>query len=123
MNKDKIGYIKISKFSKFTSRDFINSITEMSDNGLKGLIIDLRYNSGGLLRQSINILDALLPADGDNPVLLRKGRKNEKKYYSINAPSIDINIPIIVLQNHRSASASEIGNSKNRFSSDLLKIL
>lgn len=75
---------------------------------LKGLIVDLRSNGGGLLLQAINILDFLLEKDLDNPILVRKGRNSERKYFSSNEPIINDSIPIVILQNSRSASASEI---------------
>ena len=49
--------------------------------GIEGLIIDLRYNGGGLLRQATQIIDALLDIDKDNPILSRKGRGTLKEYF------------------------------------------
>lgn len=108
MDDNKIGYIKLTKFSRNTSKYFREALISMSENDFKGLIIDLRSNGGGLLKESINILDLLLPKDLTNPILIKKGRSNEKKYYSRNEPVIDLDIPIILLQDKKSASASEI---------------
>tara|TARA_Y100000588_G_scaffold389750_1_gene493358 strand:+ start:653 stop:3103 length:2451 start_codon:yes stop_codon:yes gene_type:complete len=108
LSDDKIGYIKLTRFSKNTSKDFKEALIDMSENDMKGLIIDLRSNGGGLLRESINILDMLLPKDKENPLLIKKGKASYKEYFSSNNPVIDIDLPIIVLQNKRSASASEI---------------
>jgi len=108
MDDDKIGYVKLTRFSKNTSRDFKEALISMSSEGMKGLIIDLRFNGGGLLRESINILDMLLPKDTENPILIKKGKSSYKEYFSRSNPVVDINLPIIVLQNKRSASASEI---------------
>ena len=72
------------------------------------LLFDLLSNGGGLLLQAINILDFLLEKDLDNPILVRKGRNSERKYFSSNEPIINDSIPIVILQNSRSASASEI---------------
>ena len=108
LNEDDIGYIKLTRFSRNTSKDFKEALIDMSNNGMKALIIDLRFNGGGLLRESINILDVLLPKDTENPILIKKGRASYKEYFSKNDPVIDKNLPILVLQNRRSASASEI---------------
>ena len=108
IDENKIGYVKINKFSKFTSDYFKEAIIEMDKKELKGLIVDLRSNGGGLLLQATNILDFLLKKDLDNPILVRKGRSSERKYFSSNEPIINDSIPIVILQNSRSASASEI---------------
>ena len=108
LDDDNIGYIKINKFSKYTSEYFKEALLSMSNDGIEGLIIDLRSNGGGLLRQAINILDFLVDRDMENPILVRKGRDSTRNYFSKNDPIIDKTIPIIVMQNNRSASASEI---------------
>ena len=108
LDDDRIGYIKINKFSKYTSEYFKEALLSMSNDGMEGLIIDLRSNGGGLLRQAINILDFLVDRDMDNPILVRKGRDSVRNYFSKNDPIIDKTIPIMVMQNNRSASASEI---------------
>ena len=108
LDDDRIGYIKINKFSKYTSEYFKEALLSMSNDGMEGLIIDLRSNGGGLLRQAINILDFLVDRDMENPILVRKGRDSVRNYFSKNDPIIDKTIPIMVMQNNRSASASEI---------------
>ena len=108
LDENNIGYIKINKFSKFTSNYFKEALEEMNSSDMKGLIIDLRSNGGGLLRQATNILDYLLDRDLENPILTRKGRESVRNYYSKNNPIIDSSIPIIIMQNKRSASSSEI---------------
>ena len=108
INDDNIGYIKLTKFSKNTSKDFKEALIKMSHNGMKGLIIDLRYNGGGLLRESINILDFLLSKNTISPILIKKGKASYKEYFSKNDPIISLDIPIVLLQNKRSASASVI---------------
>ena len=108
IDENKIGYVKINKFSKFTSDYFKEAITKMNEEKVKGLIIDLRSNGGGLLLQATNILDFLLEKDTENPILVRKGRNSERKYFSAIDPILSDSIPIVVLQNNRSASASEI---------------
>jgi len=108
LDENRLGYVKINKFSKFTSKYFKEAILEMNKLGIKGLIIDLRSNGGGLLLQATNILDFLLKKDLKNPILTRKGRSSDRKYFSSNDPILDESTPIVILQNNRSASASEI---------------
>ena len=108
LDENKIGYIKLTKFSKNTSKDFKEALLSMSRDGLKGLILDLRSNGGGLLREAINILDLILPKNTIEPILIKRGRNNEKKYFSRNDPVIDPALPIVLLQDKKSASASEI---------------
>ena len=108
IDENKIGYIKINKFSKNTSNLFIDALKDLSFLGMEGLVIDFRLNGGGLLSESIKILDALLPIDIENPILSRKGRTRNTEYFSKSEPYINSEIPIILLQDRRSASASEI---------------
>ena len=108
VDENGIGYIRITKFSKNTAKDFSTGLQELIDDDMKGLIIDLRGNSGGLLSNSINILDKLT-VRGVN-LLNTKGRitKSNKKMNSRRAPMVSVEIPIAVLINRSSASASEI---------------
>ena len=108
VDENGIGYIRITKFSKNTAKDFSTGLQELIDDDMKGLIIDLRGNSGGLLSNSINILDKL--TDRGVNLLHTKGRitKSNKKMNSRRAPMVSVEIPIAVLINRSSASASEI---------------
>ena len=67
-----VGYIRINRFSKNSDKDFKQGLEELSKNGLKSLIIDLRGNSGGLLSTAINILDNLTNRGDD--LLSQKGK-------------------------------------------------
>jgi len=108
VDENGIGYIRITKFSKNTAKDFGTGLQELIDDDLKGLVIDLRGNSGGLLKNSINILDKL--TDRGINLLNTKGRipKSNRKMNSRRAPMLSPEIPIAVLINRSSASASEI---------------
>ena len=103
-----IGYVRITKFSKNTAKDFGKALQDLKNDDMKGLIIDLRGNSGGLLNNSINILDKL--TDRGLNLLNTKGRipKSNRKMNSRRAPMVESDIPIVVLINRSSASASEI---------------
>ena len=108
VDENGIGYIRITKFSKNTAKDFSTGLQELIDENLKGLVIDLRGNSGGLLNNSINILDKL--TDRGINLLNTKGRipKSNRKMNYRRAPKLSPDIPIAVLINRSSASASEI---------------
>ena len=108
VDENGIGYVRITKFSKNTAKDFGTALQDLLDDDMKGLVIDLRGNSGGLLSNSINILDKLTER-GVN-LLNTKGRipKSNKEMNSRRAPMVGNEIPIAVLINRSSASASEI---------------
>ncbi|HIG50952.1 MAG TPA: S41 family peptidase [Candidatus Marinimicrobia bacterium] len=108
VDENGIGYIRITKFSKNTAKDFGTGLQELIDENLKGLVIDLRGNSGGLLNNSINILDKL--TDRGINLLNTRGRipKSNREMNSRRAPKLSPDIPIAVLINRSSASASEI---------------
>ena len=108
IDDDGVGYIRITRFSKNVDKDFKNALIELNNNGLQSLIIDLRGNSGGLLSVATNILDYITEK---NDFLLEqraKIKKFSRKYKSKMKPIIDTDMPIIVLINSSSASASEI---------------
>ena len=103
-----VGYIRINRFSKNSDKDFKQGLEELSKNGLKSLIIDLRGNSGGLLSTAINILDNLTNRGDD--LLSQKGKtsRSNREWKSRRNPILSPEIPLIILINKRSASASEI---------------
>ena len=104
-----VGYIRIKKFSKNTAKDFRVALNEiLSNSNCKGLIIDLRSNTGGLLSNALNILDQLVPKD--ESILTTKGRikKSNRSFKTKFSTRIPASFPMIVLINKSSASASEI---------------
>ena len=108
VNEDGIGYIRINRFSKNVDKDFKTGLKSLIDQNINGLIIDLRGNSGGLLRAAINILDNL--TDRGDSLLIQKGKtpKSNTTWKSRRSPVLDLDIPLIVLIDKKSASASEI---------------
>ena len=109
IDEDGIGYIRITRFSKNTAKYFRDALVELNKNPLmEGLVIDLRSNSGGLLRNAMNMLDKII--DRNNTLLETKGKleRQNKVYLSRAKPIVDPSIPIAVLINKSSASASEI---------------
>ena len=108
LNKENIGYIRIKKFSKNTAKEFRDAMVEMTKNGMEGLVIDVRGNSGGLLNNAINMLDLLTPRGAE--LLSTRGRisRSNKTISSRRRPIVPSDVPIAVLINRSSASASEI---------------
>ncbi|SHE72681.1 carboxyl-terminal processing protease [Thermoanaerobacter uzonensis DSM 18761] len=102
MLPDKIGYIKITMFDQSTANDFKAALDKLKSQGMKGLILDLRDNPGGLLDETIDISNLILPK---GVVVTTKGRVDNKEYYS-KGPGLGL--PLAVLVNKGSASASEI---------------
>ena len=110
IDKSGIGYIRVTKFSRNTGKDFQKALSEIinQEDRLNGIIIDLRGNSGGLLSNAISMLD-LLTERGVN-LLNTKGRikQSNRKMNSRRRPIVASDIPIAILINKSSASASEI---------------
>ena len=108
VDKNNIGYIRITRFSRNASKDFKKGLEGLQKQNIKGLVIDLRGNSGGLLSNAINILDYL--CERGELLLFSKGKTNRsnKEWKSRRKPILDIDTPIVVLVNKGSASASEI---------------
>lgn len=102
MLADKIGYIRITMFDQSTSQDFKAALDKLKSQGMKGLIIDLRDNPGGLLEECVNIANELLPK---GVIVTTKGRIDNQEYDS-KGPGLEK--PLAILVNGGSASASEI---------------
>ncbi|MDC3104723.1 S41 family peptidase [bacterium] len=105
---DGIGYIKLRSFTRDCSQDVKNALLELKKKGeLKGLIIDLRNNPGGLLNESVSIVNLFV--EKGQVVVSTKGKiKSWDKIYKAYKAPVDLKTPIIVLINQSSASASEI---------------
>jgi carboxyl-terminal processing protease len=105
--RDNIGYIKLEQFSSGAAQEFKTAFLNLyRRTKLKGMIIDLRENPGGLISSAVEISEFFLPKEID--IVRTKGRnKNEFTYKTLMNP-IDTNIPLIIIINENSASASEI---------------
>ena len=99
-----IGYIAISSFDTVTPEQFKSEVASLKDQGMKSLIIDVRDNPGGTLDSVTNILDQLLPKGLTLYTVDKKGTREE--YFSDEEHKLDL--PMVVLTNGNSASASEI---------------
>ena len=109
VDDDGIGYIRVTKFSKNSAKDFKEGLEYFKSNdNLKGIIIDLRGNSGGLLSNAIKMLDYV--TERGELLLTSKGKnsRSNKTWKSRMKPIINNDIPIAVLIDKSSASASEI---------------
>ncbi|MFQ5823115.1 MAG: S41 family peptidase [bacterium] len=102
-----IGYIKIERFTATTSTELEQALNLLKSKGMNKLILDLRGNSGGYLNAAIEVTDKFIP--GGQKIVYTKGRLSStyQEYYATSEPTYPL-IPLIVLIDHGSASASEI---------------
>ena len=106
--KEGIGYIRLRSFTRNCSAELKSAIIELKkQQDLKGLILDLRGNPGGLLNESVDIVN-LFVAQGEEVVSTRGKIKSWDKTYIANNKPLDIDLPLAILINSSSASASEI---------------
>lgn len=100
-----IGYIQLPSFDENSAKEFKNIYNELAKNKLNGIIIDLRNNGGGIVDEALQIADYIL--EKDDIILITKDRDgNEEIEKSTKKPII--NLPVVVLTNENTASASEI---------------
>ena len=105
---DRIGYIKLRSFTRDCSKDIKEALLDLKKQGeLRGLILDLRGNPGGLLNESVSIVNLFV--EKGQEVVSTKGKiQSWDKVYKASRPPLDLETPIVVLINQSSASASEI---------------
>jgi len=107
MLKDKVGYINLSQFTGNPSSEVKDAFLKLKDQGMKYLIFDLRNNGGGLLHEAVNIMNIFV--DQNVKIAETKGKiKEQNNVFKTKSPAIDKEIPVVVLVNEASASASEI---------------
>ena len=107
MLEGNVGYIKLDKFLENSAQEVRDALIAIQKNNPNGLIIDLRYNGGGILQEAVKIVNLFV--DRDIEVVIQKGKNPEKTvgYKTFMSP-LEPNLPLIILVNSRSASASEI---------------
>lgn len=103
----KTGYVVLRKFNEKASSETINAIRTLKSQGAKQLILDLRGNLGGLLNEAVNVTNIFIPRNQLVVTTKSKVDKYNKTYYTQKEP-IDTEIPVVVLIDGKSASASEI---------------
>jgi carboxyl-terminal processing protease len=102
-----VGYISFVKFNQKASAEVKNAYAELMEKGMKKLIIDVRSNPGGLLNEAVNITNFFIPKDQVVVITKGKVKKWSNTYKTKNEP-IHLEIPLVILIDDRSASASEI---------------
>ncbi len=105
--EDNTGYIVLSKFNNKASSETIDALKDLKAKGAEKVILDLRGNPGGLLSEAINVTNIFVPKGELITTTKSIVKKYNKEYYTKKDP-VDIQIPLVVLVNGRSASASEI---------------
>jgi carboxyl-terminal processing protease len=101
-----IMYLVVNQFNDSTDEKFSEAISKMILDEPEGLIIDLRFNGGGYLDIAIEMLSYLVPTD-EVAVIIRERNKDDEINYTVDNPKL-LNVPVVVLVNEASASASEI---------------
>lgn len=100
-----IGYIRITSFDTGTAVEFKDHLNKLIAKNPKGIILDLRNNGGGVVGEAINIADTMI--EKDKTILITRDKKGNEKIDKAKTKSI-VNVPVIVLVNGSTASASEI---------------
>jgi len=107
MADDKTGFIVLSQFTRTASKDVGLALIELKEQGAKKIILDLRNNPGGLLSEAVNVSNIFVPKD-QLIVFTKSQIENYNAAYATRREPIDTEIPLVVLINDKSASASEI---------------
>jgi len=105
--KDDIGYVKLEKFSSTTGRELEQALRNLEKMGMKRILLDLRNNTGGYLNEAVSVADNFL--SGNKKIVYTKGRARgaNREEFSTDVTTHD-DLPLVVLINSNSASASEI---------------
>jgi len=107
LREDKIGYINLASFTEDCSKDVRRAFVDMKNNGMSGLVLDLRGNGGGSLAEAVNIVNMFVPKD--LTLVKTQGKlKRANREYKTTVEPIDTVMPIVVLVNGETASAAEI---------------
>ena len=104
-DKQKIGYVRLTHFARRTADELSAALVQLKKQGMKALVIDLRFNPGGLLSQATRISDMFIEK---GRIVSTKGRNVRERIWDATKPGTHTGFPIAVLVNHFSASASEI---------------
>jgi len=106
VDENQIGYVRITQFGEKTGDELESALNHLKQQHMKGLIIDLRWNPGGLLDQAVEVCQKFLPSG--QLVVSTEGRHTLEKYYAHGSGDELKNLPVVVLVNLGSASAAEI---------------
>jgi carboxyl-terminal processing protease len=107
MVDDEVGYVSVTRFSATTHTEFVEAVSKLKKEGMKRLVLDLRFNGGGYLEQAFKMADELFPRG--KMIVYTKGRRPEFNEEYISSGSARFaDVALVVLVNNASASASEI---------------
>jgi len=107
MLDERTGVIKIGRFATTTYDEFMEKVAELTQSGMRRLVVDLRNNPGGIMETAVRITDEFLPAGFDIVETRARDQSTGRKQRSTNGGQLE-SVPLIVVVNENSASASEI---------------
>lgn len=105
MKEENIGYIAVNAFDEPTDEQFVDAMEQLKKQGMKGVIVDLRNNGGGMLESVVNMLDYLLPKG--KVIVSTKDKDGKGETYTAKS-NTECEIPMVILINGNTASASEV---------------
>jgi carboxyl-terminal processing protease len=106
LGPNKIGYVRLVQFGEKTSDDLETALEKLKAQGMQALVLDLRWNPGGLLDQAVAVCQKFLPRG--TPIVSTEGRLSTEKYFAKGHGDEISHMPMVVLVNLGSASAAEI---------------
>ncbi|MFA9479013.1 S41 family peptidase [Phycisphaerales bacterium AB-hyl4] len=104
---NRIGYLRLTQFTERTAGELRTALQQLNEQEMRGLVLDMRFNPGGLLESAVEVSDMFLPQG--SPIASVEGRSvSRQEFAARTAPLVNEDIPIVVLANESSASAAEI---------------
>jgi carboxyl-terminal processing protease len=103
--EDKIGYVRLTQFGRQSAQELAVALQDLTEKGMKGLVLDLRFNPGGLLSQAVRVSDLFIES---GMIVSTEGKNTEPRPFTATKPGTFAGFPMVVLVNRFSASASEI---------------
>ena len=112
MLDDEVGYINVTRFAETTNAEMLSALQKLKAQGMKRLVLDLRFNPGGYLDQAVKMADLFLdgdPVTGQRKIVYTKGRRPDfnEEYFATSNSEFE-KVPLIILISNGTASASEI---------------
>ncbi len=104
--KARIGYVRITQFNEPTATELANALNTLEKDGMEALVLDLRYNPGGLLGSAVDVCGEFL--EPNTLIVFTEGRTPSREYRTATTSTSQREYPIVVLMNYASASGSEI---------------
>jgi len=104
-DEQKIGYVRLTQFGRQSAQELAVALQDLTENGMKGLVLDLRFNPGGLLSQAVRVSDLFIESGA---IVSTEGKNTEPRPFTATKPGTFTGFPVVVLVNRFSASASEI---------------